>query len=111
LMLPTIRADFAFAENYTYRAGPLLQMPISVFAGKEDDNKAPGQVDGWGKETSGICRITWFEDGHFFINSQREALLKQLDSELSAVLIAAMEKRSTTGDSVRHHGSFLHSSK
>lgn len=85
LLLPTIRADFALAENYAYRSGPLLQAPISVFAGKDDDNKAPGQVDGWARETADDCRINWFEGGHFFVNTARDAVIKQLDAELADV--------------------------
>lgn len=83
LLLPSIRADFALAENYRYRSGPLLPMPISVFAGKQDDNKAPGQVEGWARETAKACSITWFEGGHFFVNSDRTAVLDRLRSELS----------------------------
>lgn len=86
LMLPTIRADFALAENYRYRPGPLLPMPISVFAGKQDDNKAPGQVDGWKKETSNTSHVTWFEGGHFFVNTERDAVLKCLNIELTESL-------------------------
>lgn len=83
LLLPTIRADFALAENYRYRFAPLLPIPISTFAGTTDDNKAPGQVDGWQKETSHACQTTWFEGGHFFLNSQRDAVLGQINDELA----------------------------
>lgn len=91
LMLPTIRADFALAENYAYRPGPLLQVPISVFAGKDDDNKAPGQVDGWKRETVDECRISWFEGGHFFVNTARDAVIRQLDAELVDALAPIAE--------------------
>jgi medium-chain acyl-[acyl-carrier-protein] hydrolase len=86
LLLPAIRADFAIAENYRYRHGPLLSMPISVFAGRDDPNKEPGQVDGWQKETSGACQVSWFDGGHFFVNSQRAAVLERLNAELTASL-------------------------
>ncbi|WP_369981523.1 thioesterase II family protein [Xanthomonas bundabergensis] len=86
LMLPAIRADFALAENYAYRSGPLLQVPISVYAGKQDDNKGAGQVEGWSKETSASCRTTWFDEGHFFINTHRAAVLDQLNIELEELL-------------------------
>ncbi|QNH20778.1 Linear gramicidin dehydrogenase LgrE [Xanthomonas sp. GW] len=84
LLLPTIRADFALAEDYIYRPGPLLQMPISVFAGREEDNKGPGQVDGWMKETTGPCQVTWFDGGHFFVNSDHETVVRQVNAELIA---------------------------
>ncbi|MDL5365579.1 alpha/beta fold hydrolase [Xanthomonas sp. NCPPB 2654] len=93
LMLPTIRADFAIAENYRYRPGPLLQIPISVYAGLQEENKGHGQVEGWQKETSADLRTTWFEGGHFFINSERGAVLEQLDAELLELLGAIGGKR------------------
>ncbi|MDZ4813857.1 MAG: alpha/beta fold hydrolase [Pseudomonadota bacterium] len=85
LLLPTIRADFALAEDYRYRSGPLLPLPISVFAGRDDDNKASGQVEGWAKETAEACQVTWFNGGHFFVNSDRDAVLNRLQVELLAL--------------------------
>lgn len=84
LLLPTIRADFSLAENYQYRYSPLLPLPISVFAGTRDENKAPGQVDGWQKETARACEVSWFEGGHFFLNEQREMVLSTLEDTLLA---------------------------
>lgn len=86
LMLPAIRADFSLSEEYEYRHGPLLGMPISVYAGIDDDNKGEGQVDGWAKETTGPCGVTWFEGGHFFIDTQTKSVLNQLGAELSVYL-------------------------
>jgi surfactin synthase thioesterase subunit len=106
LMLPTIRADFAIAEDYRYRSGPLLQMPITVYAGRDEDNKGDGQVDGWAKETSGPCRTTWFDGGHFFINTERDAVLAQLDAELLDALDAATEKRLGRQSAARNVGDF-----
>ncbi|QSX79990.1 thioesterase [Lysobacter solisilvae] len=91
LMLPTIRADFALAEEYSYRSGPLLQVPVSVYAGTQEDIRAPGQVDGWQKETTGPCAVTWFDGGHFFINSQRDAVIGQLNADLAPAPDAAKE--------------------
>ncbi len=91
LLLPTIRADFALAEDYRYRPGPLLPVPISVFAGRDDDNKAPGQVEGWAKESAEACQVSWFNGGHFFVNSDRDAVLSRLQVELSATRRSFMQ--------------------
>lgn len=106
LMLPTIRADFAIAENYCYRSGPMLQVPISVYAGKQEDNKAPGQIDGWKKETANRCQVTWFDGGHFFINTERDAVLKQINADLFETLGAAKEKCSAAQDAAHGTGNF-----
>ncbi|MES2296363.1 MAG: thioesterase domain-containing protein [Pseudomonadota bacterium] len=98
LLLPMIRADFALACDYDYRSGPLLDMPLTVMMGRDDDNakggdktedkgaaskaegegepKADGeQVTGWHKETSNAFHIEWFEGDHFYIQPQRAAVL------------------------------------
>lgn len=82
LVLPTLRADFALAEEYRYRHAPILSVPMSVFAGTRDQNKGPGQVDGWAEETTGQCDVAWFEGSHFFINNQRDAVLERIGTEL-----------------------------
>ncbi|MBB5885484.1 thioesterase [Xanthomonas sp. LMG 8992] len=101
LMLPAIRADFTLAEDYAYRPGPLLQVPLSVYAGRQDDNKGHGQVEGWAKETSAACRTTWFDDGHFFINTQRSAVLDHLNSELEGMIEQLPARSPTTADPAR----------
>ncbi|ELX13935.1 putative thioesterase involved in non-ribosomal peptide biosynthesis [Janthinobacterium sp. HH01] len=83
LMLPVIRADFSLAEDYQYRPGAQLKIPLTVLVGKLDDHIQPEQVDGWQKESSAACVTKWFEGDHFFINSEREQVLEFLRAELS----------------------------
>jgi surfactin synthase thioesterase subunit len=82
LVLPMIRADFTLVEDYQYRPAPLLNIPITVLAGQRDDRSCAEQAEGWHKETSATCRIEWFEGDHFFINSERDAVLAYLAVEL-----------------------------
>ena len=82
LVLPMIRADFAVAETYQYRVGRLLDVPITVLAGKADECGSLEQVSGWQRETSGACRVLWFEGDHFFINSHRKGVLEALNAAL-----------------------------
>ena len=83
LLIPTLRAEFALAETYEYRASSPLEMPITVLAGKLDDQICSEQVTGWQKETTNKCRVMWFEGGHFFINENRKAVLNFLREELA----------------------------
>ncbi|MDO8310380.1 MAG: alpha/beta fold hydrolase [Sideroxyarcus sp.] len=82
LLLPMIRADFSIAGEYEYVSAPVLNLPLTVLMGREDDNADGNFVDGWKKETSGECHIAWFEGGHFFIHSQRAAVLECIKSRL-----------------------------
>ncbi|MBV6325546.1 thioesterase II family protein [Duganella violaceipulchra] len=85
LLLPVIRADFALAGNYAYRPGALLNMSMTVLMGREDKNGEGEHVEGWKKETSGDCRIAWFDGDHFFIHPQRAAVFDCIRSELLGV--------------------------
>jgi surfactin synthase thioesterase subunit len=83
LLLPMIRADFALGEKYTYRAAPLLNIPITVFVGNEDSHGKSETALEWQKETYGRCRVHLFEGGHFFIQSDKDAVLSCLKAELT----------------------------
>lgn len=86
LVLPMLRADFSLVENYAYRPAPLLQMPMTVLAGRLDDRVDPTQVDGWRRETSADTNVEWFDGDHFFINSHRQAVLDCVDATLQNLL-------------------------
>lgn len=86
LLLPIIRADFALVDDYRYEPGPALSVPITVLAGKQDRFDRIEQIEGWAEETAHDCQVQWFEGGHFFIQSQRAAVLDRLNAKLSALL-------------------------
>jgi medium-chain acyl-[acyl-carrier-protein] hydrolase len=83
LLLPTLRADFALVENYQYQPAPRLPVPITVFAGKNDEHDSDEQVEGWRTETSSAFRVQWFDGDHFFINSHRQEVLASINAELT----------------------------
>jgi len=86
LLLPSLRADFSLAENYTYRAAPPLAVPITVLAGKRDSHVQPDKVGEWRAETTAACQVRWFEGNHFFIQPERDGVLEFLASELAHAL-------------------------
>lgn len=83
LLAPAIRADFALAADYEYRAGPLLDLPITAFAGRDDDETLPDAVDAWRRETRGPFQVHWFDGDHFFIHSHQRQVVARLNAELS----------------------------
>lgn len=87
-LLPTIRADFALVDNYIYRPSPLLTLPVSVLAGKRDDHDSPDGVNGWSRETANTCNVHWFEGDHFFIRSERDAVIDCLNLQLAELQCA-----------------------
>ena len=76
LVLPCIRADFTLAEEYIYRSGPLLDIPLTAFAGKKDPHTSPENVAGWNKETAGRYREYWFQGDHFFLVPEKDAVIE-----------------------------------
>jgi len=90
LCLPFIRADFALVENYAYREGPPLDVPITVLAGRDDPGVAADSVPEWRRETAAGCRVEWFDGDHFFIQSRRSEVIRCVADELKPVLQEAM---------------------
>lgn len=86
LMLPAIRADFALVADYQYRDGPLLDVPITVLAGKYDKHVLSERLCRWREETTESCELRWFEGDHFFIHAQRDAVLACVARELAALM-------------------------
>jgi surfactin synthase thioesterase subunit len=86
LVLPIVRADFRIAVEYTYRERLPLPVPVTVFAGREDEFDSIAQYEDWFHDTSVGSNLHWFEGGHFFINSANGQVLEQLKSLLAPIL-------------------------
>lgn len=78
MLLPTIRADLTMVETYSYAPGPRLGMPVEVLAGRADPHVSSGALTGWADETAGPCSVHWFDGDHFFINSERDAVIRHV---------------------------------
>ncbi|WP_414449348.1 thioesterase II family protein [Burkholderia sp. 22PA0099] len=89
LMAPAIRADFALVAHYVYQGGAPLEVPITAFAGRADDQTSPEKIDGWGRETQAAFAQHWFDGDHFFIRPQMDKVILQLNAELSATALRA----------------------
>ena len=82
LLLPLLRADFELSETYTYSNGPLLNCPISIYGGEEDDDVTREHLEAWGELTTGRISLKMFPGDHFFLNTAQSALLRTLSQEL-----------------------------
>lgn len=86
--LPAFRADIRMEERYQYAPGPSLECPISVYGGRDDTVPAETLV-GWDRQTVATTAVTWFPGGHFFLDTKRSALARQIESDLRADLTPA----------------------
>ncbi|WP_457489095.1 thioesterase II family protein [Tardiphaga sp. P5_C10] len=88
MLLPVIRADFALAETYRYQPSPPLAVPITAFAGTDEDRASIDQITGWSLETSAGFDHHLFAGDHFFIHGQRDQVLQRIACTLGANAIA-----------------------
>jgi medium-chain acyl-[acyl-carrier-protein] hydrolase len=86
LILPALAADFAVVETFTYAAAPPLPLGISAFGGDLDPTTAVAQLAAWEEQTRGPFSMRMLPGDHFFIHSQRDALLPALASDLDRAL-------------------------
>lgn len=82
LLMPLLRADFELSETYTYLDGPLLDCPMSIYGGREDDEVLREHLEAWGELTTSGASLHMFPGDHFFVNTAQTALLRTLSKEL-----------------------------
>lgn len=83
LLMPTLRADFAVVETYTYTPSPALECPITAFGGIDDERVSRDALAAWQQHTTGGFKMRMFTGDHFFIRSEQAALVQTLSSYLA----------------------------
>jgi len=89
LFLPTLRADFAVCARYRYRVEPPLEVPITVFGGSGDFERAPELLEDWKRETSASFGMHMLPGDHFFVRTAKPLLLSLLRRELERMAARA----------------------
>jgi medium-chain acyl-[acyl-carrier-protein] hydrolase len=90
LIMPLLRADFSLGETYRYTHEPPLDVPISAYGGRRDDEVSVDEVEAWREQTTAAFRLQVFPGDHFFINGDRALVLAELSRELRP-LIASLD--------------------
>ncbi|MDQ0416195.1 surfactin synthase thioesterase subunit [Croceifilum oryzae] len=86
IFLPIIRSDFQAIELYEPPAErEQMDCPFIVFYGTEDSYVSTDLVKEWSLYTTGGCEWYAYNGGHFFIQEQREQVIKQLNSILDGI--------------------------
>jgi medium-chain acyl-[acyl-carrier-protein] hydrolase len=88
LLLPTLRADLAVCETYTYAPRAPLACPISVFGGLDDTQVRSDELAAWRDHTCGAFRQQMFPGDHFFLHSAQALLWQALHQELAAYAVS-----------------------
>jgi surfactin synthase thioesterase subunit len=82
MVLPVLRADMHALESYRYTEEPPLVCPISCFGGRLDTHATPERLAAWRVNTRGSFSLRIFPGGHFFIDSDRPAVLEAVADDL-----------------------------
>lgn len=82
ILLPVLRADFAIGETYAYEPEPPLACRIVTIGGEQDHRVSHADLDGWREQTNAGFSLRMFPGDHFFLNTEREALLRFAAGEL-----------------------------
>lgn len=83
VILPTLRADVNVWETYRYDAPQPLPCDLVVLGGTHDKVATPDELDGWAEQTSGEFSQTVLPGDHFFVESERAAVLDAIRSGLA----------------------------
>lgn len=82
IAMPLLRADFAVCETYQYVDGPPLSSPIQAFGGVADQEISHAQLSAWHHQTTSTFSLRMFAGDHFFVDSDRDLLLRAITHDL-----------------------------
>ena len=85
MLLPMIRADFSLTEGHIFQKDIILDCPVSVFYGSED-NISKQQIMAWQDLFREQVNFYEFTGGHFFIHEQRAEVLSVLNSVIKKII-------------------------
>ncbi len=86
LLLPTLRADFAVLETYTYAPAPRLDCPITAYGGWQDWKASREGLEAWREQTNADFLLQMFPGDHFFLYSSESLLLQSLSQKLHQIV-------------------------
>lgn len=84
LVLPVLRADFAWLDAYRYQPEPPLTVPVVGFAGSDDQVATTDDMADWSRHTSAGMTLRPVTGGHFFAEDQRDQVIDFIRADLPA---------------------------
>ncbi len=83
IILPILRADLALCDGYRFTPDAALPCPFVLYAGRQDSEVDPAEIEAWNEHTSHGARLRIFPGDHFFLRSDRALLLRAMASALA----------------------------
>lgn len=82
VFMAAMRADFTAFELYRMEHEAPLHVPITSFAGTEDEAVTPGSMQEWAMHTDAEFELKLLPGGHFFPNSSIATLIQTIRSRV-----------------------------
>lgn len=86
LLLPVLRADFAWIAGYRYEDEPPLTVPLVGLAGADDTEAGPSPMLGWSRHTCESFRLHTLPGDHFFLRSATAEVTDLLRTDMLGAL-------------------------
>ncbi len=86
IFLPILRADFSLVESRRYVHETPLDCGITAFGGLEDREVSHDDIAGWKEQTTNKFILEMLPGNHFFLNTQRESLLRIIFRHISEII-------------------------
>jgi medium-chain acyl-[acyl-carrier-protein] hydrolase len=83
MFIPVLRADFSVDETYLHAQDEPLDCPITAFGGTKDREANRQELEAWAIHTRAGFGFEMIEGDHFFLHSQRDALVRSVSRILS----------------------------
>ncbi len=84
-LLPTLRADFELCDTYVCARQAVLDVPMTLFYGEDDETAGAGTVAPWSEYTTREVSVLPFRGNHFFVQTQKTAVLGAIRGALTAL--------------------------
>ena len=82
MVLPLLRCDFELSETYRRERAEPLDCPITALGGLQDAEVEPDGVEAWREVSRGPVDVHMLPGDHFFVHSQRAAVLQIVERSL-----------------------------
>ena len=86
LCLPLLRADFELAHTYSYTSNEKFNCAVSILGGEEDHDITRCDLLSWGDFFSQSQKLHFLPGDHFFIESDKQQVLKIVNSIINETL-------------------------
>jgi medium-chain acyl-[acyl-carrier-protein] hydrolase len=83
MLLPAIRADYRMLSRHRYSPRAHVGSAVSVFGGDADPAVGLPHLYRWAELVEGELDVCVLPGGHFFLNSARTPLLKEISARLA----------------------------